>query len=60
MNESEPLILTFGITLQQIIDVVREEIHQHYRFPVNSSCPVKVYNIMLKTTKSKSCAVMDP
>ena len=22
MNESEPLILTFGITLQQIIDVV--------------------------------------
>ena len=23
MNESEPLILTFGITLQQIIDVVR-------------------------------------
>ena len=25
MNESEPLILTFGITLQQIIDVVRAQ-----------------------------------
>jgi hypothetical protein len=23
LNESEPLVLTFGVTLQQIIDVVR-------------------------------------
>ena len=43
MNESEPLILTFGITLQQIIDVVREEIlTPTLSLPVNFSCPVKV------------------
>ena len=58
MNESEPLILTFGITLQQIIDVVREGILSLIcKF---SPRPVKVYNIMLKTPKSKLCAVMDP
>ena len=26
LNESEPLVLTFGVSLTQIIDVVREEI----------------------------------
>ena len=31
INESEPLMLTFGITLQQIIDVVSDQrpLHEH-------------------------------
>lgn len=31
LNETEPLVLTFGITLQQIIDVVSERGTNYYR-----------------------------
>ena len=31
LNETEPLVLTFGITLQQIIDVVSSELRNYLR-----------------------------
>lgn len=37
LNETEPLVLTFGITLQQIIDVVSVEHKLLLRFPQKKS-----------------------
>ena len=39
MNESEPLILTFGITLQQIIDVVSTNINTNNKTNTNTNYP---------------------
>ena len=41
LNETEPLVLTFGITLQQIIDVVSSELRNYLPLRKNQFKEVK-------------------